>query len=508
MLGRVVRDYRRPPTGLGVEYQRVWVARARVLAHGTLGASVLAVLLVMTGCMVGPDYHAPQAKAPGNWVTPTTAPTTQASVPTTQPLALMRWWQEFNDPTLDSLVERAMGANLDLRQAEARLREARAARGISAAGLYPGADANGSYRRSRSPGQSKAGDFFQAGFDASWELDIFGGTRRGVEAAEANIQAAVEDRRDVLVSLLAEVAQNYIDLRGSQREIAIAQENLTAQQKSADISHQRFAAGFVSRLDVANSEALVASTRSQVPVLEAQARQSIYNLSLLLGREPGALVEELSTAAPIPATPPEVPMGLPSDLLRRRPDIRRAEANLHAATARIGVATADLFPKFSLTGSLGTEGSNFSSLGNWSNRFWSIGPGINWPIFEGGRIRANIEVQNAIQEQALISYEQTVLTAFRDVESALVAYVKEQQHRTALEEATAANRQAVDLALLLYTQGQTDFLNVLSAQRSLYASQDALVQSDRTMGTNLVALYKALGGGWEQQEQRQQEPGR
>jgi NodT family efflux transporter outer membrane factor (OMF) lipoprotein len=231
--------------------------------------------------------------------------------------------------------------------------------------------------------------------------------------------------------------------------------------------------------------------------LESSARAAIYSLSILLGNEPAALAEKLSPEAPIPPTPPEVPVGLPSDLLRRRPDIRRAEAQLHAATARIGVATADLFPRFSLSGNFGLASKTLSSLTDWGGRFWSVGSAVNWPVFDAGRIRWNIEIQNALQEQSLIVYQKTVLTALQDVETALIAYSKEQERRQSLSAAVTSNRKAVDLAMQLYIAGRIDFLNVLNAQRSLYVSEDALVQSTRNQGTDLIALYKALGGGWE-----------
>jgi NodT family efflux transporter outer membrane factor (OMF) lipoprotein len=302
----------------------------------------------------------------------------------------------------------------------------------------------------------------------------------------------------VLVTLAAEVALDYLDLRGLQRRIAIAERNLAAQRHTADLTRQRQQiGGLASGLDVAQAQSLVATTEAQIPALEASARQTIYALGVLLGREPAALLEELSAEAPVPTTPPEVPVGLPSDLLRRRPDIRRADAQLHAATARVGVATADLFPKFSLTGSLGLQGEKASSLVNWNNHFWSVGPSVSWPLFDAGRIRSNIEVQNALQEQALLAYRRTILTALADVENALVAYAKEQQRRATLEDAVAADRRSVDLSQRLYAAGATDFLNVLTAQRSLLASEDALVESDLTVATDLVALYKALGGGWE-----------
>jgi NodT family efflux transporter outer membrane factor (OMF) lipoprotein len=479
---------------------RIWnLFRASCLMLGVFVAS---------GCMVGPNFHEPKVDAPRTWssTSPTTAPSTQVSIATTQPADLRKWWLQFDDARLNSLIDRAIQSNLDLQLAAARVRQARASRGVVASGFWPTADVSASYTRSDTGGGratvngnvvSSGHDLYRAGLDASWELDVFGGVRRNIEAAEADIAAAVEDQRDVLVTLISEVALNYTDLRSFQQRIAIAKQNLEAQRRSAEVTRRRFAGGFVSGLDVANADAEVASTASQIPVLEMQARQTIYAISVLLGREPGALLDELALDASLPRTPPDVPVGLPSELLRRRPDIRRSEAQLHAATARVGVATADLFPQFSLTGSLGTQGEKFKSLGNWSSHFWNIGPSVSWPLFDAGRIQANVAVQNASQQQALLTFRSTVLTALQEVENSLIAYAKEQEHREALVDAVNANRRAVSLATTLYTQGQTDFLNVLSAQRSLYASEDALAQSDHAVAADLIALYKALGGGWD-----------
>jgi len=463
-----------------------------------LAAIALAALLTLAGCAVGPNYRTPEIGVPSAW-TGTTNMTAAAD----------RWWAAFKDSTLDSLVSRAVATNLDLRLAESRVRQARAQWGVQFAGFWPSADAFGDYSRSLASKAPAAVNLYRAGLDASWELDVFGGTRRAVEAANADIAASLADRRDVLVTLLSEVAFDYINLRGLQRQLVIAKQNLASQEHSVELTRKLFGGGLNSKLDVANAEALVATTRSVVPALESQVRQTIYSLSVLLAREPSALLDELSIEAPIPVTPPEVPIGLPSDLLRRRPDIRRAEAQLHGATARIGVAVADLFPKFSLTGTLGTSGDKSSALVKWDNRFYSVGPTVTWSLFDAGRIRANIKVQNELQEQALLGYQKALLTALSDVEGSLVAYVKEQQRRQALAEAVTLNQEAVTLATQLYTQGQTDYLNVLSAQRSLFASQDTLVQSERAVATDLVAVYKALGGGWEaergaQEDRRQQ----
>ena len=462
-------------------------------------------LVILSGCMVGPNFQRPQPSLPAGWAGPTAE--FRAVTPAEEELA--RWWALFNDPTLVWLVEKAVQANLDLKQAEARVRQARAARGVVAAGIGPTVDAAGAYQRSRAAGagngksEGVVSDQYQAGFDAGWELDIFGGVRRAIEAADADLQAALETRRDVLVTLTAEVARNYIDLRAFQQRIAIARQNLDTQQHSAALTRQRFQGGFVGGLDVANADAQVATTSSLIPLLEVSARQLIYSLSVLLGRDPAALIPELSPAAVIPAALPSIPPGVPADLLRRRPDIRRAEAEIHAATARIGVATADLFPRFTISGSVGLRAGDFGSWFDWASRFWSFGPSASWNLFEMGRTRAAIEQQQALQDQSLISYQQTVLTALQEVENALIASAKEAEHRRALVEAVSANRKAVDLATTLYTQGYTDFLNVLNAQRSLYASQDALVQSTGSVSTNLVALFKALGGGWsEGQEQK------
>ncbi len=481
-----------------------------------------ACMLALSGCLVGPDFHRPKITSPSSWF----GPTAQMSFDTARQEELTRWWQTFNDPMLSSLIDRAVISNLDLQQAQARVLQARANRGIVAAGLWPFVDTNTSVTRSRSvtsssgssasasglfPGSTSTGagtvgvmrNLFQTGLDAAWEIDVFGGVRRNIEAADADIQASVEDQRDVLVTLVAEVALNYIDLRGFQKEILIAQNNLQSQQRTAGITRKRFDVGLVSALDVANADALVATTSSQIPLLESAAQQAIYSLSVLLALDPAALVKELSPVAPIPANPPAIPMTLPSELLLRRPDIRRAEAQIHSATARIGAATADLFPKLNLVGSTGFQGDK---TGDWiqrANRVWSVSPSVSWNVFDAGRIRSNIELQKAIQQETLLAYQKTVLTAFQDVENALIAYDREQVRRRALVDAVTANRKAVDLSGKLYIEGQTDFLNVLDAQRSLYRSEEALVQSTRSLSTNLVALYKALGGGWEPYAQEQ-----
>jgi multidrug efflux system outer membrane protein len=489
---------------------KIYPAWQRRLVRLDLVLTVWLSFGMLTGCTVGPNFQRPQVQVPDRWVGPSPAPAHQPASPAEKNLA--RWWTVFSDPVLSSLVERAVDSNLDLKLAESRIRQARAARGVATSDMGPTIDASGSFQRSQTPGSSttstKARDTtgptanqYRAGFDASWELDIFGGVRREVEAADADLEAAVEDRRDVLVTLTAEVASNYVDLRAFQQRISIARQNLDAQRRAAGLTRQRFEAGFVSGLDVANAEALAATTAAQIPLLEASVGQTIYRISVLLGREPAALMQELSRFSEIPGTPPSVPVGVPSELLRRRPDIRRAEAQIHAATARIGVATADLFPRFTLLGSGGFQAGSTGSWFDAVNRFWSFGPSIRWPVFDTGRIRANIEQKRALEEQSAIAYRQAVLTALQEVESALIASSKEEEHRKSLLEAVSANRRASRLAVTIYTEGQSDFLNVLEAQRSLYATEDALAQSARTISINLIALYKALGGGWDSEAQ-------
>jgi multidrug efflux system outer membrane protein len=463
-------------------------------------------LVLLAGCTVGPDYREPKLATPANWQE------AQQKGVDIRPAELTQWWTSFNDPLLNSLVERAVKSNLDLRIAEARIREARASRAVTASGLWPTLDVSASYSRNRTsenslmfPSQGGVGgsgfnldrNLYDTAIDASWEIDVFGGVRRGVEAADATIAASVESRRDVLVTLLGDVAKNYIDLRGFQRRLAVARANLKAQQDTWELTRIRFQAGLTSDLEVAQAEAQVNTTAAQIPTLESALKQAAYSLDLLLGLSPGALWNDLANETRIPSLPPEVLVGLPSDLLRRRPDIRFAERELAAATAQVGSAMADLFPKFSLTGLAGLQSISASDWFTGRSRYWSIGPTVTWPIFDAGRIRANIEIRNAQQEQALNQYEKTVLAALGDVEKSLVSYSREQMRQRSLAEAVAANRRAVEMANELYVRGLNDFLNVLDTQRSLYAAENDLAQSETTMASNLVALYKALGGGWE-----------
>lgn len=458
---------------------------------------------------VGPDYHKPTLAAPSHWGEPLAGGETNSAG------AVADWWKTFNDAELDALIARAAQSNLDLRIAQARVREARAQYGIAVGNLWPTVDGGSSYSRTRvskhlpvlnylpvPSGTPYENNFYQAGFDASWEIDVFGGQRRATESAQAQEAAAEFGERDVLVSLLGEVAVNYVQARGYQRQLEIAHENIQAQERVLAITQNRYTNGLANNLDVQQAATLLATTRADLPTLETGLEASIHRLGVLLGQPPEALQNELRTVAPIPTAPPKVPVGLPSELLLRRPDVAQAEQQLAAATANIGVAKADLFPKFYLTGIAGYQSVSASDWFSGGSRFWSAGPTVQWNIFDAGRIRANIKVQNARQEEALAAYEKTTLSAFEDVENALVAYAKEQERRCSLEDAVKSSQESLRLANQLYANGLTDFINVLDAERSLYQAQDALAQSDTTVSSDVIALYKSLGGGWEAQRQQ------
>jgi outer membrane protein, multidrug efflux system len=469
-------------------------------------ALFLVAALFITSCAVGPDFQRPSQEVPPGWVE-------GSRDAEADPAALAAWWQSFHDPLLTSLVERGVSSNLDLKIASERLRQSRAVLGQTSGALWPSLDLSAQYQHSGShlPDETVANaagnsvtvsnsntrNLYKAGFDSSWEIDAFGGVRRSVEAASADVQASREDLRDVLVTMTGDIGMDYLSLRALQEQLAVTRENLAAQEHSAQITKKRYDAGFASALDLANAQAQVATTKAQVPSLQSQIRQTVYGLSLLLGREPGALLAELEPGKPLPPVPAEIPAGLPSELLQRRPDIRSAEARLHAATARIGVAKADLFPRFFLNGSAGIQATDLVSWSASVSRLWSIGPSMSWNLFNGGATRARIEENRSKADQALAEYRKAILSALKEVESAWVAFDKENERAALLSVAVENNRRAVDLANRLYAEGQSDFLSVLDAERSLYGAQQSLIGSRSQISTSLVSLYKALGGGWE-----------
>lgn len=471
-------------------------AQSQLMRSITAVASA-ATMSLLAGCFaVGPDYVPPSMAVPPQWNSQMQRGLKAEPI---DAKALASWWSTLNDPTLTSLIEGAIAGNLDLRQARARIREARARRGAAGAERFPSLDASGSIRRSRGSEQTSTGqtqELYDAAFDASWELDVFGGVRRSVEAKDADLQASEEDLRDILVSLLAEVAVNYVDVRSFQSRIAIAEANLQTQRETYEIVTARFQAGLTTELDLEQARYNMEQTRSQIPTLRIALEQAKNRLAILQGQSPGIVNPVLSDPKPIPVTSIDVAVGVPADILRQRPDIRRAERNIAAETARVGVITAELYPKFTLTGSIGLEALSLQNLLRTGSRTWGIGPSLTWNIFDAGRIQQNIEAQDAVQEQARVRYEATILTALEDVENALFAYANEQLRRQSLLEAAEAAKRAVEIAGVQYISGRVNFQVVLDAQRSLLTLQDQLAQSEAAMTINLVGLYKAIGGGW------------
>lgn len=461
--------------------------------------------IALAGCAVTPDYHPPAPAVPARW---SEAP--DSSVPAES--ADAPWWKTFHDPVLDSLVERALRANLDLQLAESRIREARARHGATTASRWPSVDARASVAREREsknapnpvlvqpdgrvepPGQSE--NLFQAGFDATWELDLFGRTRRSIEAAQADLESAVYERDGVLLTLFAEVSRNYIELRGIQEQSRIAREGLAVQQDMLTLVRARYVGGMATDLDVARAEAQVQQTASQLPALDASYKNVLHRLGVLLGQPPGALADELRLARPIPVPSIQPPLGLPSDLLRQRPDIRSAERRLAAASARLGVAMADLYPRFTLLGTVGLASVAAGDFFNGASTLWSVGPTMTWPIFQGGRVVSTIKVRDAQQQEALITYRQAILNSIEDVENAIAGYQTAQARRATLASSVDSGQRAVDFAHARYLGGLTDFRAVLDAQRSLFLMQSELAKQDTVVSLDLVALYKALAGGW------------
>jgi len=475
----------------------------------------IACLLAAAGCTVGPDYHRPSVDLQHKWVAPeagNSSAAANAGVPTSRPSTVQaggdipeQWWTTLGDTKLDSLVDRAVRSNLDLRSAAARVRQARADWAGAEAGLFPAASAGAGYDFEHNNGplfpvDTNDYNFYSAGFDATWELDVFGGRRRAIEEAGDSLQAQAEARRDILVSLIAEVCRDYVELRTAQQRTAIAADNLRIARDSLALAQRLRAAGVVGDLDVTRAQAEVTVTAANLPAFDIEAKQSIHALGVLLGESPDTLLAELSQTEPIPRPPQNIPVGLPSDLLRRRPDVRRAERELAAATASIGVAESDLYPKFTLTGDFGVGATDTSTLFNWSSRYVGVGPSARWLLFDAGRILANVDSRKAVREELLANYQQTILVAVRDVEDAVVAFQREQDRRDLYRQTVDANAESVRIAGDQYANGVTDFLTVLDAERSLFASQDALTVSDGAISLDLVALYKGLGGGWESVE--------
>ena len=449
------------------------------------------VLSALMGCAVGPDYVPPE-KSPNmdHW-----QETMEAGIVASE-ADVRQWWRYLEDKQLDELVARALADNLDLDQARSRVREARAQRGIASAERFPTLVASGS-AAAQKRGEAPSGELYSVGFDAAWELDFFGRVQRSVEASTADMEAQIENMRSVQVTLLSEVALNYVEVRSFQSRLSFAQANVELQQETLDIVQVRFDAELADRLDVRQAQSNLAATRAQIPPLKTGVQHVMNRLSVLIGKNPGEVNAMMVQPEPVPVAPAEIAIGIPADLMRRRPDIRQAERDLAAQTARVRVSVADLYPRFQLTGSLSFSATDASNVFTALSRALSVGPSFSWNIFNAGSVRNNIEVQNERQQQALLTYEKSVLIALEDVENGIVAYARELDRREELKKAVAASLEAVDMARELYRGGLRDFNYVLDTQRTLFAQQDSLAASDAEVTFNLIRLYKAIGGGWE-----------
>jgi multidrug efflux system outer membrane protein len=457
-------------------------------------------LSLFSGCKVGPDYVRPESSVPDQWHEKAVQGLEDGSAD------LQTWWTVFDDPILEDLIGRSHVDNLDLRIAYARVMESRARLGVASGQYWPNVDGVGFYSRDRvsenglaapldgsSPDQT---DLYGFGVDASWEIDVFGRISRSVEGAQASMEASVENYRDILVSLYSAVAQSYIDLRATQTRLKYTVNNAELQRGTLKLTQDRREAGLVPQLDVEQAKLVLASTEAVIPTFRQFEAEAIHRLSVLLGQPPAALYDELSMAADVPDVPEEVTASLPAELLRQRPDIRRAERILAAQTAEIGVATAGLYPAFSLSGTFALEGQDFSDTGDWDSRAWGFGPAMRWNLFDGKRIRNRIKVQEARAEQAMADYELTILEALEEVENAMVSFEQEKQRLGDLHRSVVAAQESVKLVGTLYENGLTDFNNVLDMQRSLTVQQDLFAESQGAVANNLVRIYTSLGGGW------------
>lgn len=473
--------------------------------YKTILLLLIEVILLVQGCRVGPDYKAPETTVPDAWSQQLTEGLTQGQA------NLQTWWLALNDPILNRLLEEAAVGNLDLQTAVSRIRQARSQLGIATGQYYPEIDAAGFYSRERvsenrfsapTAGLIDATDLYNTGIDAFWEIDVFGRIARSVEASQAFWEATIENYRDVLVILYADTAFNYIEVRSLQARISYALENIKIQKETLQLTQDRYDAGLVPELDVHQARLNLADTQSVVPQLREQETAALNRLSILVGRPPGQLEEDLLKAAPIPPAPEELMVGLPAELLRQRPDIRQAERLLAAQTAQIGVATADLYPTFSLGGTFALEAHQFDDLGDWDSRTWGLGPAFRWNLFEGGRIRNNIRLEEERSQEVFLQYQQAILLALEEVENAMVSYKEEIIRLEALDRSVVSAQKSVQLVTELYQEGLTNFQNVLDTQRSLTQQQDKLAQSRGKVTQNMVEIYRTLGGGWSIDQQQ------
>ncbi|WP_051309828.1 efflux transporter outer membrane subunit [Desulfogranum japonicum] len=453
------------------------------------------LLFMLTGCsVVGPAYSPPEIEVGKNW-TAQYQQTVQE-----QSSTLASWWNTLEDPQLIDLIDQALLHNLDLQEVQSRVRQARLERIVTRASLFPTLDGSGSARKSYtrdSGGEGRETDAYSAGFDASWEIDLFGGVRKSVEASQADYEASVESLRDTRVSLIAEVALDYIQVRTYQERLRVARENILSQQQTLDLLTALSKAGRGDELAIAQARYNLESSKANIPDMQTGFQEYINSLAILTGKPAGTLQQQFLEQRPIPTASMELAIGVPADLLRRRPDIRQAERELAAQTARVGEAKAELYPKLSLTGSIGLEAISADKLINAPTRLWSLGPTFSWPIFRAGALRNQVKIEDEQMQQQILQYKAAVLNATEEVENAIIAYANEQQKLQRLQEGSKAARLAEQLAEHQYATGMTGFSDVLDAQRSLLSFEDQIAQSSGTVLSNLIRLYKALGGGWQ-----------
>lgn len=466
--------------------------RAHLLALGCL------LVLVAAGCAVGPDYEAPEPELPDAWQNAAAADVGDSLS------TLESWWTALGDTLLDGFIIEAREANPDLIAAVARIREARAYRAIAGGDRWPQVGFGGEFSRSKQSEYTTVGaaiggatgNNWEFGLGASWELDLFGRIRRAVEATDAQVEASIEDYRDVLVSLYAQVASTYIGVRSLQARVKYTQDNISSQRETLDVVTAREDAGLVPLLDVSRARSNLATTEASLPLLESNLEAARNSLAILLGKHPGSLDEILADPVDIPKADIDFTVGVPAELLRRRPDVRGAERRLAAQTARIGVATADLYPSFSIAGVLKLEATEFSDLGNSGALGWALAPGVQWNLFSGGKIRGQIAAEKARTEQTAANYDKVLLAALAEVETNLVRMQQEGLRLQALQIAVESSQQSVELVHTLYLEGLTEFQVYLDAQRDLTLQQDSFAASAGHLATYVVDMNRALGGGW------------
>lgn len=452
-------------------------------------AAALLALTLLTGCAVGPDYAFPAFSLPTAWTG--TVETRPAKAP-----ELSAWWKRLGDPELDALIERAVTGNLDVAAAKAKIRESRATYEKAGGTLYPSVDGSGSVTRQKTA-SSTIKNQFKAGFDASWELDVFGGNRRGVEAAGYGLEAAEDDLRTTLLTMIGDIASNYVEARGYQARMDLARRTAQSQHESAALTQSKFEAGGASAVDVAKAVGQANSTEANLSTLEISFAEAVHRLGILTGQEPNALKAQLSTVKPIPTPQLPIATGVPADVLTARPDVRKAERQLAQYTAKIGEAEAARYPSFNLTGNISTTAARGGDLGKSTTIGWSFGPSLSLPIFNAGQLKAAVDVAAAQRDQYYLALRGAVLTALEDVENAVVSLSEESKKNAKLQTAAQAYRDAATLSRDLYDTGNTSFLEVLDAERSLYSAEDSLISSDVAITTNFISLNKALGGGWD-----------